>query len=339
MKINSFGLIIVLTIALFATSALAVDTYTEKVNKITWTYTVVNGDAWVGVGTYLSSRAVPESTTGTITIPSSLGGKPVKGIRSYAFCECTNLTSVIIPNSVTNIGWYAFDWCKTLKSITIPSGVRSIGVGAFQSCRDLTSVSVPDGITQIENRTFMGCDRLPSVIMPDSVTNIGEYAFDSCGSLTNVMMSKNIAKIGRYAFDGCYGLTAIHIKDIAGWCKVEFGNECSNPLYYAHNMYYNNSIVKDLVIPEGVMSIGRRTFDACTCITNVTISSSVTNIGMDAFRGCSGLISVSLTDIDGWFRITFVNAYSDPLYYAQNMYLNGEPVTDLRIPEGVTNIS
>ena len=98
-------------------------------------------------------------------------------IGSNAFQKCTSLTSVTIPDSITEIGKHAFNGCNRLTSITIPNSVTSIGSSAFSNCDSLTSVTIPNSVTSIGNDAFYSCDGLTSVTIPDSVTSIGKYAF------------------------------------------------------------------------------------------------------------------------------------------------------------------
>ena len=228
---------------------------------------------------------------------------------------------VVIPESVEHEG--------TAYSVT------SIGEKAFYECRGLTSVTIPNSVTSIGKEAFYDCYDLTSVTIPNSVKSIGESAF-------------------RY----CSGLTSVHISDIAAWCNIDFGY---NPLYYAHHLYLNGEEVKDLVIPNSVTSIGKRAFQYCygltsvtipnsvtsigeeafwncTSLTSVTIPNSVTSIGEYAFCDCSGLTSVHISDIAAWCNIDFADSYSNPLYNAHHLYLNGEEVKDLVIPNSVTSI-
>ena len=112
------------------------------------------------------------------------------GIAGNAFSSCTGLTSINIPNSVTNIGVGAFSGCRNLNTIIIPNGVTSIGGGAFNGCQALTSINIPEGVTSIENFTFDGCNNLASITIPKSVTRIGEYAFFYCGNLPSIVIPK-----------------------------------------------------------------------------------------------------------------------------------------------------
>ena len=134
-----------MVIPAIAISSYAATRYTETVDGITWTYTIENECASVGGGSY-SVTAVPKSTSGNITIPSSLGGKPVTNIGPTAFYACSGLTNVTIHDGVTNIGDYAFTGCSSLTSVTIPNSVTNIGNYAFASS-GITSVTMGNGVS------------------------------------------------------------------------------------------------------------------------------------------------------------------------------------------------
>ena len=156
-------------------------------------------------------------------------------------------------------------------------------------------------VTSIGMSAFERCSGLTSVTIPNSVTSIGEEAFDNCDGLTSVTIGNSVTSIGDYAFFYCSGLTSV-------------------------------------TIPNSVTSIGNRAFDGCSGLTSVTIGNGVTSIGWDAFYKCSGLTSVHISDIAAWCNIDFGIYYSNPLGYAHHLYLNGEEVKDLVIPNGVTSI-
>ena len=174
-----------------------------------------------------------------------------------AFCGCSGLTSVTIPDGVTSIGSSAFRGCSGLTSVTIPDSVMSIGSSAFEGCSGITSVTIPDSVTSIGDYAFYGCSGLTSVTIPDSVTSIGERAFSGCSGLTSVTMPDSVTSIGDYAFYGCSGLTSV-------------------------------------TIPDSVTNIGSSAFYGCSELTSVTIPNSVTNIGSSAFYGCSGLTNFTV---------------------------------------------
>ena len=177
-------------------------------------------------------------------------------ICDFAFFECNNLTSVIIPNFVMSIGYRAFERCTGLTSITIPNSVTSIGDGAFERCTGLTSITIPNSVTSIGGYAFYGCNNLTSVIIPNSVTSIEYRVFYGCSALTSITIPNSVTSIRDYSFRGCESLTSITI-----------GNS--------------------------VTSIGDYAFDKCVGLTSVIIPNFVTNIGHCAFRGCSSLTSVT----------------------------------------------
>lgn len=118
---------------------------------------------------------------------------------------------VIIPDSVTKIGWGAFAGCESLTSVTIPDSVTEIGRGAFDGCSRLASITIPDSVTKIVGATFRGCSSLKSVTIPDSVTLIGDYAFYGCKSLQSIIIPDSVTTIAGGAFEGCSSLVNIKI--------------------------------------------------------------------------------------------------------------------------------
>ena len=144
-------------------------------------------------------------------------------------------------------------------------------------------------VTSIGRSAFYGSRSITSVTIPSSVTTIGGGAFGRCTSLTAINIPSSVTSIGESTFNGCTSLTSVHISDLEAWCKISFNSYDSNPLYYAHHLYLKEEEVKDLVIPEGVTSIGGYAFSDCTSLTSITIPSSVTSIGNKAFSGCTEL--------------------------------------------------
>ena len=230
-----------------------------------YTYTVSNGNATVTGYT---------GAGGAITIPSTLGGFATQTIGDHAFDNCTNITSVTIPNSVISIGNFAFQNCTNLSSITIPDGVLYIGDSAFSHCTSLISVIIPDGVTTIEFSTFAHCTSLISVTIPISVTVIQDSAFRECGLLTSIILPANLDILGDAVFDYCTSLTSI-------------------------------------TIPTNVSHIGAEAFAFCNALTSATFLGNVDSFDNHSFYNCRSMVSITFyglvapSDIrEGWINAT-----------------------------------
>ena len=136
----------------------------------------------------------------TYSLSGQLDLAGIRGIGSDAFYDCSGLTSVTIPDSVTSIGSSAFLGCSSLTGVTVPASVTSIGNWAFSYCSGLTGVTIPNSVTNIEERAFWNCSALTSVTIPASVTSIGSYAFYGCSGLTNVTFMGDAPVVGSSAF-------------------------------------------------------------------------------------------------------------------------------------------
>lgn len=196
----------------------------------------------------------------------------------------------------------------------------------------------------LKDDVFYGCEGLTSVTIPEGVTSIGKQAFNNCSNLASVSFPKSLASIGSGAFDGCTGLTAVHIKDVAKWCATDFGsdNGNNNPLRIAKHLYMNGSEITDLVIPEGVTSVSAHAFSYCEALTSVSIPSSLVKLEGYGFYGCTGLKAVHIKDLSAWCKIDFYRSNwgsINPLYEAHHLFLNGEEITNLVIPDDVSTIN
>ena len=298
---------------------------------------------------FKESVVIPESVTYNGVTYS------VTSIFEYAFAWCDALTSVTIGNSVTSIGKYAFYDCDALASVEIGHSVKYIGEGAFSRCSSLKTFfnfstklsleasgnivvyNLPKGSKEgdyifgkLDNvytlRYYLGNEQrlilptdcegesyiigenvfkdnktITSIEIPNSVRSIGDYAFYGCSGFTSVTIGNSVRSIGEYAFSGCSKLTSI-------------------------------------TIPNSVTSIGEWAFHNCSGLTSITIPNSVTSIGDYAFNRCNGLKEVHISDLSAWCNIDIGNFCANPMSYSDNLYLNGGIVTNLVIPDGVTEI-
>jgi uncharacterized repeat protein (TIGR02543 family) len=266
-------------------------------------------------GNSITITGYTTAPAGSLSIPVGVTGITGTGAAGTGFYDCTGLTSVAIPSSVTSIGSYAFEYCVGLTSVTIPSSVTSIGAMAFYNCSSLTSITVasgnpdyqsdssgvlfnlgettliaapgkltgsytiPSSVTSIGQYAFFGCTGLTSVTIPSSVTSIGSYAFSNCTGLTGVTIPSSV--IGQYAFFACTGLTSITITSTVSSIGQYAFFDCTG-------------LTGTLTIPSGVNIIGAGTFQGCSRLTSIIIPSSVTSIGLYAFGDCSDLTSITV---------------------------------------------
>jgi len=239
---------------------------------------------------YLNGKLVTK-----LTIPNT-----VTAIKDYAFLGC-NLTSITLPESVTSIGLGAFAYCRNLTFITLPEGVTSIGTSAFYDCDRLTSITLPMSVTSIGSSAFESCSSLTSINIPEGVMSIGTSAFSGCRNLTSITLPEGVARIENLAFYGCNGLkqatiNCVHVED---WFR---GNTSIKEIVLGEGVtsigagaFSGCSSLTSISLPKSLKSIGSNAFCECSSLTSVTIPESVTSIGDNAFRSCSSLASVTVS--------------------------------------------
>lgn len=193
-------------------------------------------------------------------------------------------------------------------SVIAPDGksysVTGVGQNAFINRIGLSAVSIPKTITFIGTNSFHSCDGLTSITIPCSVVEIESLAFGSCTNLSSVIF-ENTSPIhigDRYggAFNNCNNLTSIYIKDLAAWCSSTFDGGDTYPIQCAGGVvgkkthfYVNGKEVTNLIIPDGLSSIGSCVFCGDNGISSITISKSVTSINRGAFMDCSSVTQIT----------------------------------------------
>ena len=292
-----------------------------------------------------------DGSSAEVVIASVWRGQPVTAIGSYAFNDCSGLTSVTIPDSVTSIGSYAFSGCSSLTSVTIPDSVTSIGNFEFHGCSGLTSITIPDSVTSIGDSAFENCTGLTSITIPDSVKSIGNWAFYGCINLKSVTIPDSVTSIDSYAFSGCSGLTSIiignSVKSIGDWA------------------FYNCSKLTSVTIGNSVTSIGGSAFIACCRLVEVINKSSLNIVKGSTDFGCAGYYALNIkkdgsseiVNKDGYLFYTYDNTnyflgyvgdetqltlpsdYNGQGYEIyQNAFYNCAGLTSITIPDSVTSI-
>lgn len=246
----------------------------------------------------IDDRAFSGTSLTSITIPEN-----VTNIGASAFSSCSSLTSVTIPESVTNIGASAFSGCSSLTSIIIPNNVTSIGNQTFYYCSSLASITIGNSVTSIGARAFAMNSSLTSIIIPNRVVYIGEEAFENCSSITSITIGNGVKSIAVRAFAGCSAITKVNYTgNIADWCKIQFAGFFANPFqmsdnYYTHSMttLYLNGQAFDGIFPNNVDTISEYAFCGASFENHsITIGDNVKYIGNYAFEGSTNLERVYL---------------------------------------------
>lgn len=181
------------------------------------------------------------------------------------------------------------------------------------------------------------------VVIPNSidgfvVTAISMYAFSGHSDLASITIPSTIQSIGEGAFLECDGLKKVYVSSIEDWCKIDFSDSNANPLSIGADLYVDNKLVTDVTIPDGVKSIGKYAFYGYSSLKSISFPSSIRSIGEDAFYDCYSIEEVYATNIEDWCKIKFEDMYSNPVFYAAKLYIDGELATDITIPKGITKI-
>ena len=256
---------------------------------------------------YIVTAIGNSAFSGCSNLSSVILTDSIKSIGKSAFKRCANLTTINIPNSVTSIGDEAFYGCGNLDSITIPDSVKTIGNYAFADCFLLVSAVIPESITNIGDYAFKNCFSSVSstITFPRTVTNIGEGAFYQCGGLSSVTIPESVTSISDYAFYYCTNLTSITIPNTVTSIGEGAFEGCSgltsvvipeSVTSIGKSAFAACGNLKSVVIPESVTSIGDCAFIDCNNLTSITIPNSVTSIGDEAFDGCSGLSILTIPE-------------------------------------------
>ena len=309
--------LLLLMMALLPMAACAYDAYIDGI--------YYNFDSGTKTATVTYKAMYQSDYSGKIVIPDVVTYNDVTysviSIDEYAFYGNANLESVIISNSVKSIGKYAFDNCTNLSSVIFGNNVVSIGDRAFSRCINLKSVNIPECVTHIGVYAFAETEWYNN--LDDGMIYINNIAFQYKGDMpenTNVTIKEGTVSISTYAFSECKNLTSVDIP-----------NSVTN---IGDGAFSGCSGLTSIEISNGVTTIGEKAFYGCSGLTSVTIPNSVNSVGHFAFMNCLNLTSIYISDLATWCNNEFMYGYM----YAYHLYLNGEEVKDLVIPDNVTKI-
>ena len=202
--------------------------------------------------------------------------------------------------------------------------VRGIGIHAFYK-EKITSVKIPDTVNYIGQGAFFYCTGLTSIAIPEGVSSIGYNAFSYCENLESVTIPNSMKHIVENAFFMCENIKAVYTSDLSSWCKITFGDEYANPLFYSGNLYINGSLVNDIIIPNDITEIKNYTFYNCDNLTSVSMQNNVTSIGEFAFASCTNIAYVKIPD-----SVTSIG---------ESAFKNCNNLESVKIPNRVTHLN
>lgn len=269
------------------------------------------GGAIVPIYTYTlddANRATITGYSGNATalyIPGEIDGHEVVAIGDRAFQNRTDLRTVMIPDSVTEIEAYSFNNCTNLSNVTLSKSLKYMGGRAFGSCEKITQIEIPksldncgnsgyasyhgpfgacsglkkiifeEGTKEISNNLFRGCTGLEEISIPASVIKIERYTFADCTNLKNVYFSNGVKNVENNAFTNCTSLTKVNIPDTVDSIGNSAFSGCTNLI--------------EVHLPDKLKETASDTFSGCKKLTTINFPSTLTTIGNSAFSGCESL--------------------------------------------------
>ena len=311
------------------------------------------GGAIVPIYTYTlddANRATITGYSGNATalyIPDEIDGHEVVAIGDRAFQNRTDLRTVMIPDSVTEIEAYSFNNCTNLSNVTLSKSLKYMGGRAFGSCEKITQIEIPksldncgnsgyasyhgpfgacsglkkitfeEGATEVSNGLFRGCTGLEEINIPDGVTKIESSSFEDCINLVSVNISDSVIKIENEAFAGCEKIESINIPDSV----TEIGE----------STFANCSKLSNVKLSKNLEYMGGRAFGSCEKITQIEIPKSLDNCGNSGYASYHGPFGAC----SGLKKITFEEGTTE---ISSGLFRGCTGLEEINIPDSVTEI-
>lgn len=216
-----------------------------------------------------------------IVIPETAAGIKVRGIGTGTFIGNNSLSSVYIPDGVTQLNSGAFEDCTALKNVRLPSDLEILPRQIFKGCAAIESIELPENISDIGEGAFEGCVSLKGIELPPSLTEINKRLFYGCEKLGYAEIG-NVSSIGAMTFDGCKAITEFCVPDTV----VSLGSGC----------FSGCEGLTKITIPESVTSIGSSCFESCKSLEEIELNAKITDVTYQMFDGCVSLKEITLPD-------------------------------------------
>lgn len=318
-RVNGYMLLLAFLLSVLTSFPLAVSSNADNFEHL---YFSSNPD---GSDTYYVSGCSPE-ISGEVIIPSTHEGKPVKYIGSGAFNECVNITSVIISDGIEKIDIGAFGMCTQLTSVTMPDTMKEIQYSAFSCCSSLSSINLPDSIEYVGYGVFYETPIYNNEEnWDDFALYVGNHLIkvDSKASGT-FSIRPGTKTIASEAFLDCKELTSVTVPSGVVGIGVRAFSNCSN--------------ISGFWLPDSLKRIDVFAFSNCESLKTFRLGRGIKKLDRDLFSNLKSIENVYIDDLENWCNIEIATGSSNPMAYAENLYINGEKVTELVIPDGITEI-
>lgn len=267
-----------------------------------------------------------DTTTGYITgyngsakdvvIPDEIAGYTIRGIKEGVFKK-KDITTVVIPDTVTAIEKEVFYGCTHLKEINMSHNITAIGESAFENCTAIKKVEIPYSVKTVGKSAFAGCTSLKKVIIPSSVSSIGTYVFSGCSSLVSIVYQAQEAELPEGFCKNCISLAYFEIPD--------------NITQIGESAFEGCKSLQSVIFPKNVDILGPYAYRNCAGLKNLYIPDNVSEVGYKAFEGCTGL-KTAILDNEHFYNASGCNDTGS------KAFADCKNLTDIKILNNMTTI-
>jgi len=286
----------------------------------------------------ISEYILAGSNVTDIVIPDS-----VISLGDFAFSNCTSLSEINLPETIIEFGKGVFSNCTLLEKVVLPNSLTAIGYGAFSGSA-IVSINLPNTITSIGNFAFSGCTSLEKVTLPNGLTAIGNGIFADC-AIMSINLPNTITSIGDFAFSGCTKLSSLelptNIKHI-GCCIIE------------------ETQISEIIIPKSLVTCGTNTYHSdepylgpfanCPMLTTVVLEEGIKSVPDNIFLSLNSESYISTVKIPasvnsigayafcGCTRLTSIDLPKNVNGIGNNAFRGCIGLTNIELPENINVI-